>query len=132
MDLFRIVVTNLDSKKVQSIHALQNKSWICIVDHESSLKKNRFELWITNPVHFQRFNLFSWIQWILMNLNESLIQHETNIWEFGFANPYGSRFANPQVRTLKIWFVDSFWEKKNPKLLDLFCFGRTHIQILQA
>jgi hypothetical protein len=44
-----------------------------IMDHESWLKKICFESLIRNPVNFQRFSLFSWIQWILTNLHKSLV-----------------------------------------------------------
>jgi hypothetical protein len=67
-----------------------------ILDHKSGLKKIHIELWIMNPANFQRFNLFSRIQHILMNPDEALVHRHTmnrmNSYKslgFGFANLHG-------------------------------------------
>ncbi len=103
---------------------------------------------------FKRFDLFSWIQRILTNPDESLVHRRTSnkpksiqIQGFGFANLYWfqkihfadlfcrsflkdlfCRFVS-WIRFWKIGFVDWFCESKNPKLLDSFCFGKIRIRI---
>ncbi len=76
-----------------------------IVDHESWHKKIRFELWITSPANFQRFNLFSWIQWILSTIaqNESLKIQICESESLGILKVWTrkSGFASPN---LKDWY----------------------------
>jgi hypothetical protein len=150
--------------------------WICTVSWSQILNPKRFDScltkwiqicfisWITNPyclqkiwfvdlirrLIFKRFDLFSWIQQILTNPDESLVHRHTlnkpksiRILSFGFANPYcfqkirvvllGSKdlFHGFDSWTCfwKLCFVDSFRENKNPKWLDLFRFGRIHIRL---
>ncbi len=159
------------------------KTWICFANpwiHESWLQKDsifalpnesgfvsyrgsqilnvfkRFILWIHFVDWFSKdsFNLFSRIQRILTNPDESLVHRHTlnkpkslRILGFGFANPYWFQkisfvdsFHRPFLKDLfcgfvswirfwKICFVDSFRDNKNSKLLDSFCFGRIHVQI---
>jgi len=136
MDLFRIVVTNPDSKKICFVSWLTNPTSQI---HESRFASpilkdsNRgFVSWpelpkiqpvFTNPMNPHE----SW--WIL-----STIARNESLWiqAGGFANP------DSRIRTLKICIADSIrraffkrfvsWilirKAKNPKLLDSFQFGR--------
>ncbi len=146
MDSFRIVITNPDSKKVRFVPYKTNLDSFCIVDHESLMfSKDSFCRLI-----FKRFDLFSRIQRILRNPDESLVHRRTlnkpesiGILGFGFANPYWFQkihfvdsFRRPVferfvswIRCVDLFLKDSFRENKNPKLLDSFCFGRIRIRI---
>ena len=84
-----------------------------------------FDLW----PEFQRFNLFSWIQWTLTNPDKSLGHRRTlnkpesiQILSFGFANPYCFQ---------KICLLDLFCPPMF-KRFDSYRFGRIRIRILQA
>ncbi len=154
MDSFCIVVTNLDSKKIWFVPYKTNPDLFCIVDHESLMFSKDLFVDKFRRLIFKRFDLFSRIQQILTNPDESLVHRRTlykpkslQILGFGFANPYWFQkirfldsFCRPflkdsfcefvsWIRFWKIRFVDSFCKNKNSKLLDLFCFGRIRVQI---
>ncbi len=150
MGSYRIVVTNPDSKKIRFVPYETNPDLFRIVDHESLMfSKDSFRRLI-----FKRFDLFTRIQQILTNPDESLVHRRTlnkpesiQILGFRFANPYWFQkicfvdsfrrsFLKDSfygfvlwIRFWKIRFMDSFRESKNPKLLDSFCFGRIRIRI---
>ncbi len=80
--------------------------------NESGLKKVQFELLTTNPANFQRFDLFSQIHQIIMNLKYYTTKRNPN--------PYESRLADSWIqicecRSLKIRLADSFRKNKIPK-----------------
>jgi hypothetical protein len=112
MDSFCFVVTNPDSKKIGFVPYETNPDLFRILDHKSLMfSKDSFRRLI-----FKRFDLFSRIQQILTNPDESLVHRRTlnkpeslQILGFGFANPYWFQ---------KICFVDSF---RKPCLKDSFC-----------
>jgi hypothetical protein len=60
-------------------------------------KKNleKFESLTTNPANFQRFDLFSQIQRILMNLKHYTTKRILKNPDLRILKPYESRFANP-------------------------------------
>ena len=101
MDLFCIVVTNPDSKKIRFVSC--HESWLHrFANPDSRIRTLKIRIVDSfRDLNFQRFDLFSRIQRILTNPYESLVlYHETN--------PYESRLADSRIRTLKIRFVDSF------------------------
>ncbi len=147
MDSFRFVITNPDSKKVRFVSWSRILDLYRIVDHESWLKKIRFELLVTNPVNFQRFTCFyesyeslrilstiARSESLKIEIRESESLRILKLWtrKSGFANPNlkdSYRGFVSWIRFWKIRFVDSFCANKNLKLLDLFWFVRIRKRI---
>ena len=113
---------------------------VCIVDHKTGLKKIRFKSCIMNPANFQK------IQPVFMNQtnpHESLVLRCSMNKSVSCSKGLFCRFILSYC-VLKICFVDSIWApvlklpvswihfRKNPKMLDLYWFGRIHPQIPQA
>ena len=149
MNLFCIVVMNPDSKRFDSycdwriqLHRFAN---LDLRVRSLKIRICGFNLRHTSKL----FDLFSQIQQFLMNPYKSLAHKCTlnkpkSVWilGFGFANPYCFQnicFVDSFCPTVfercvlsygvqKICFVDSFWKNKNPKVLNLYQFGRIRIR----
>ena len=137
MDLFRIVVTNPDSKKIRFVLWLMNPdsfcgfvSWIRFVDWFSKDSTCFHE-------SYESLRILSTIarnESFKIKIRESESLRILKIWirKSGFVTPNlqdSYRGFISWIRFWKIRFVDSFHANKNLKLLDSFRFVRIRIQI---
>jgi hypothetical protein len=131
---------NLNFSQINETNAMiQSIRKRCLTGHKSGLKKIRFVSWITNP-NLKRFgsyrdhesSQFSKDSTCFHQSNESsrilstMAQNESLKLEIRESESLSFGFANPNLKDSYRGFVS---EKKIPKLLDLFCFGRIRIRI---
>jgi hypothetical protein len=152
MDLYRIVTTNLESKKVWSVPYKTNPGFVSYCGSRIRTWKDLFWVVYHKSSQFSK-DLTCFHE--STNSQESLVHRRTmnsesiQILCFGFANPYPVQKIRFVYCVLKICFVDSIWIPVFKllvlcihlgiflnffflKFLYLYWFGRIHIWILQS